>query len=97
MPERKINLYGILEKDEALFQDVIDGELSYTIAKSIIYEWMKEACRQTLELATDNATLLEDGEDIGKEYLIQAYDTFYCDVLFTVNKQSILDTINQIG
>ena len=47
---------------------------------------MKEACRQTLELATKNAEC-EDGAiiDLGFEIIAAS-----------VNKQSILDTINQI-
>lgn len=57
---------------------------------------MKEVAEKTLEIASENVTLLEDGIDIGKEYLMEKYNTFYEDALFTVNKQSILDTINQI-
>ena len=47
---------------------------------------MKEACRQTLELAAENAEC-EDGAiiDLGFEIIAAS-----------VNKQSILDTINQI-
>jgi len=51
-----------------------------------ILDAMKEACRQTLELATKNAEC-EDGAiiDLGFEIIAAS-----------VNKQSILDTINQI-
>lgn len=87
MQERKIDLYKILEKDEELFQDVIDGRISYTLAKSFIYGWMKEACTQAIELAAENARMksiikytLPDGEN--------SYDI--------IDKNSILDTIKQI-
>lgn len=83
MPERKINLYGILESDEELFQDVIDGELSYTIAKSVIYGWMKEAIKQALELAAINIKL-------------DAMETYGTDIPDCWNIDSITNTINQI-
>ncbi len=83
MPERKINLYGILESDEELFQDVIDGELSYTIAKSVIYGWMKEAIKQALELAAINIKL-------------NAMETYGTDIPNCWDIDSITNTLNQI-
>ena len=103
MPNKKINLYSILENDEKLFQDVIDGELSYTIAKSIIYGWMKEACKQTLELAAENVQVdMMKKSQYGKYRKWQKtkkgeeVDMFSYDLKWIVDKQSIINTINQI-
>jgi len=68
-----------------------------TISKDSIIEFAKEACRQTLELATENADL-EDYTDV------EANNTpedlcFIISIegrVWGINKQSILDTINQI-
>jgi hypothetical protein len=83
---KKVDLYEILEKDEELFQDIIDGKLSYTLAKSFIYGWMKEACEQTVDLCIENAELQEANcmsicEECGGQEL---------------NKKSILKTKKQI-
>ena len=83
--EKIISDYKLIEKSDD------KGELFHLIKYA-----MKEACKQAIELAAENATLLEDGIDIGEEYLMEKYNTFYRDVLFNVNKQSILKTINQI-
>ena len=75
MSERKINL-------EEIFRNICQG----TLTESSCINAMKEACRQTLELASENA-------ETEKEILPE------CGVLKSVgvvNKQSILDTINQI-
>lgn len=79
MSNGKINLekiildtYGCATKKEFL--------LIYDISIQMIKDIMKEACRQTLELAAENAEL-EFGENE--------------DEIF-IDKQSILDTINQI-
>lgn len=83
--QKIISDYKIIEKSND------KGELFHLIRYA-----MKEACQQAIKLAAENATLLEDGIDIGEEYLMEKYNTFYRDVLFNVNKQSILKTINQI-
>lgn len=83
MSERKVNLVKILKKQYNLNRDEDGNE--------IYYQWeiliaIKEACRQVLELAAENA-------ETEKEMLPE------CGVLKSVgvvNKQSILDTINQI-
>ena len=83
--QKIISDYKIIEKSND------KGELFHLIRYA-----MKEACSQAIKLAAENATLLEDGIDIGEEYLMEKDNTFYRDVLFNVNKQSILKTINQI-
>ena len=57
---------------------------------------MKEAVRRVLELAAENAQLLEDGEEIGKAYTIHEYDTYYTTINLKVSEESILNTINQV-
>ena len=46
---------------------------------------MKDVCQETLRLAADNASV--DKIRIGK---------FYAEYVFAVNRESILDTINEI-
>lgn len=98
--EKKINLEEILfnskfkDLNEREKQSIKNGLVTFNFDEII---WaIKESCRRVLELAAENATLLEGEEDIGKTYLMEQYNTFYEDVLFTVNKESILNTINQI-
>ena len=55
------------------------------VNKSWIIKAMKEACRQTLELAAENAET--------KEYISQ----LFASTRIIVNKQSILDTIKQVN
>ena len=50
-----------------------------------VIEAMKEACQEILRLAAENASV--DKIRLG---------IFYAEYAFAVNKQSILDTINQI-
>ena len=77
MTERKINL------DEILLNELEKSKYGFPEMDSDVYDniktAMKEACRQLLELAAENATYdWNDHEDI------------------IIDKQSILDTINQI-
>lgn len=78
------------------------------IDENWILDAMKEACKQTLELAAENAKLLiykenmyissDNESSIEKEYSHGEYDDngpdYHVDV--QVNKQSISNTINQI-
>ncbi len=72
---KKINLEEILNPFIAM--DDVDSS-----AKQAVLEAMKEACRQILELAAENAVCEES----------QYGDEYNC----LVNPQSILDTIKQI-
>jgi hypothetical protein len=64
-----------------------------------VIEAMKEACRQTLELAAENAmTDIVDHEE-WKISNLPGYERGIMEVIlpvYGVNEQSILDTINQI-
>lgn len=95
MSKRKINLSKILEaKNNLAFEE---GYSNYFTAaqRNIIFKAMEESIKQTLELAVENAecklknkiecdsSQLENGFVIGNNAIV-------------INKQSILDTINQI-
>jgi len=92
MSERRINLeeilrnkIGYLGSEPNLSKLVKERATSYDIISA-----MKEACRQTIELCAENATakiITEWSGNTGSEY---------CDEYAVVNKQSILNTINQI-
>ena len=83
--EKQINLEEILNNQ---FEPDYDFKLHYGNTTTInILEAMKEAIKQALELAAENATAkieIEWSGNTGSEY---------CDEYAVVNKQSILDTI----
>ena len=75
MSSDKINLEEILKR----FSHVDHGAVEDFWFTENVIKAMKEACRQTLELAAENATYdWNDHEDI------------------IIDKQSILDTINEV-
>lgn len=78
--KKLINLAAILESKR--------NEAYYIPAMDYVAEAMKEACKQTLELAAENAqwSRIEDCDPLTGF----SYDSIQ------VNKQSILNTINQI-
>ena len=100
MSERKINLNSII-KDKWQY-------LLSESEKKIIKEIAKEACRQTLELAAENAKTSHNYYDKWDEN--EAYNKHKdfgferCDGdgipygvdVITINKQSIIDTINLV-
>lgn len=78
---------------EELFKSQECGEFKLTCYISTdgfvckaIKSMMKEACKQVLELAADKSNLIEHGTN-------KTAFTAHC---MRVNKQSILDTINQV-
>ena len=77
MSERKINLEEILQ-DFGIYNNSTHPNEEIREKYLIIVAVMKEACRQTLELAAENA------------------ETIWGQMVVKVNKQSILNTINQI-
>lgn len=79
MSERKVNL-------EEILNNTIDLS-SYTLQfRNSIKKAMKEACRQTLELAAENAKICTD----------TMCSPYYEDWVKYIDKQSILDTIKQV-
>ena len=95
MSERKINLEEILMSGSigTLFRGTCN-EKTY----QFILGRMKEACRQTLELAAENAEISWVENDIEMEsdtdFSFRDNDGNWCKV--NINEQSILDTINQV-
>jgi len=80
MEQKEINLKKIVEE-----QETFDPNYS-TISINDAITAMREACKQTLELAAENAECVEGAiVNMGFE-----------NIAASVNKQSILDTINQI-
>jgi putative sterol carrier protein len=77
----KINLKEVLD---FYMQDSIDKEGNKLYSSETVQQAMKEACRQTLELAAENA----EWDDLGDGDLHGAN--------IVVVKQSILDVINLI-
>lgn len=92
---KEINLSEILNKHLSACYIVHNIKISDKYQTHLIAA-MREVAEKTLELASENVTLLEDDVDIGNEYLMEKYNTFYKDALFTISKPSILNTINQI-
>ena len=85
---QKINLEEILNKELNILSISVEQ-----IEKSAL-KAMKEACKQVLELAAENAEVEEFYR--GESYRID--DRFYDndDSYIVANKQSILDTIKQV-
>lgn len=84
MSERKVNLEEILHQYCNLeVSEYTVEEMILSNSNAVIIA-MKEACRQTLELAAENA----------KPIVRLDIEWSKQDIL--INKQSILDTINQI-
>lgn len=93
MEEKKVNLEEILFANVNAAREEFPDEKWYTdeqMKESSEFKHflnaMKEACRQTLELATENACLTEFAEEFLQE---GARDAIY--------KDSIKNTINQVG
>ena len=89
MSERKINLEEICNK--------YIGENNYS---KYVLDTMREFGKQLLELAAENANLIEFWENSNSEYIEESVSIFDDDgdfqTMVYVNKQSILDTINQV-
>ena len=101
MSERKINLEEILSH----YVDTSDGYISDFSGESFcpieaIECAMREFGKQLLELAAENANLIEFWESSNKKYIEESVSTFDDDgdfqTMVYVNKQSILDTIKQV-
>ena len=99
---KEINLEEILKKE--IFFDTEDISVAYDDkGKRQILKAMKEACRQTLELATKNACVdVKKRSQFGKYRKWQnvkegeEVDLFSYEMQCFVDKNSILDTFNQI-
>lgn len=94
---KKINLEEILLNVVVGNNNSFDLEIEYKITQDVILS-MKEACRQVLELATENAKITEVNSIPEDNYdIIERYDPdARRSEQFIVSKQSILNTINQV-
>ena len=94
MSSDKINLEEILKR----FSHVDHGAIEDFWFTENVIKAMKEACRQTLELAAENADMNEDfgGGEIYNITEYKVYNDNDRSRLISVNKQSILDTIKQV-
>lgn len=83
---KEINLEEIL--NDCVFVD--------DIVKQQVIAAMKESCRQTLELAAENVGFIETTSDKLNSLDYMPFITADDNTIWTFDKQSILDTINQI-
>ena len=90
---KKINLEEII-LDIYGCQNVEDFQKSFDVSIKMTKDICKQACKQILELAAENAKVEEFYR--GESYRIK--DIFYDndDSYIVANKQSILDTIKQV-
>ena len=96
---KKINLKKILSKYPTFTNEGGYGEY-------YVIEAMKEACQETLRLASENAEIKEifTEDYYSKTYIGNNHHAIHTDgdgeafalTEFVIDKQSILDTINQI-
>lgn len=100
---KQINLEEILKSkiNEAIGSTTILNEFEFNIKKdSAILEAMKEACKQVLELASENAKLKCTNIVHPKGYPWFMHNPNGTiengDLMIVVNKNSILNTINQV-
>ena len=86
----KINLEKIIRSHfKAAWYDSIDDLIMEQATPDDITDIIKEACRQVLERAAENAKYEVCQDDDGQESWIHKSNIF-------INKQSILNTINEI-
>ena len=97
---KKINLEEILEEEiRKIFFGFNPSEDFCYRDRLIAKNAMKEACKQCLELAAENATLsYADGRYCLPDYAVENFNAVVDDLdnAHFIDKQSILDTINQI-
>ena len=80
----KINLKEILDR---VYDKEYRSSYKTEYSEQCILEAMKEACQETLKLAAENAKVKENFTVDDKAFVLNEY---------VINKQSILDTINEV-
>ena len=85
--KKVVNLTEILEKCDK-YSSISEAQKTDVIAA------MKEACKQTLELAAERAAILIEDSSPDFYYTTDKYNNE--DEIVTVSKKSILDTFNWI-
>lgn len=94
MSERKINLEEILKENLNLYIQYWLSKAEYR--KEFIINAMKEAVKQALELAAENVEFIETTTEELNSKGYMPFITAVDRTMWTYDKQSILDTINQI-
>lgn len=92
----KINLKEILNR---VYDKEYRSSYKTEYSEQCILEAMKEACQEILRLAAENATLsYADGRYCLPDYAVENFNAVVDDLdnAHFIDKQSILDTINQI-
>lgn len=80
----------ILEKYKTKTDYYADQEWDYGSVKQALIEYAEWYAKKVLELAAENATLLDDGKPTQQQRIIwEAYNTSRSDVEFEINKESI--------
>ena len=88
--KKKINL-------ERIINNHIDTSKMNKYDKQAIINGFKQFGEQLLELAAENAILLDNGQPLNSSrYIIEKDDSFHCEVEIDIDKQSIIDTIKQV-
>ena len=102
MSKRKINLEEIIKPYRKYLVEGIDGYKNISgngMFVGDVLAAMKEACKQALELAAENAEL-EERDYRKNSTKISNYGEEVCSeyegIYYGVDKQSILSTINQV-
>ena len=80
---------------DELFGKYFNGMYHDDITDDHIKKFALDFGKQLLELASENA-MLDDGTIIRDTFDIKNDEIFYEDITVIVDKQSILDTINQV-
>ena len=101
--EKKINLEEIIKTEWAKYPDNyidINSTAGILLLQKIITDCMKEACKQTLELAAENAELTTTHTSPGVSTKFKAFwipeDDYDSKYWVIIDSESILNTINQI-
>jgi len=91
--EKQINLDEIL-KSYLTLEAMRENNSDYTY--NMVLSAMKEACRQTLELAVENVGFVETTSETLNSEEYKPFITADDNTMWTINKESILDTIKQV-
>jgi len=62
--------------------------------KELMIDFAKLHVKAALVSASNCATILEDGKDIGQNYILEAYNTTHVDIVFSISSDSILNAYN---
>lgn len=95
---KKINLEEIYNDSQIVENNIYGDEMDF---KRICLRAMREACKQVLECAAENANMKgvtqhDNGAEDDYTDFVYVCDSNGPDYGYTVNKQSIMDTLKEI-